>query len=327
MVVGNLLGKLFGGDSGKTETVLRAYGKLPLYAEYRRMELAPGTPTAFSQWMDAGRLAWVRSATKSDHGVTRASRLVINLPGAKEVIVANVWDSRDSLGRVFPFSFFAVCSIEALGDNALQRWVSASAMHRTFEGFHEELGRIGRGGDFYKLYKKRNLTIRPDDLDERVGRLEAEARGVPAEEWYKSAVNCDGVTPGAWFAGVLRRGEKWKANGELAANLALNIPLAGDVPFGLQAAAWLRWSEGIVAKTGKTAQVIMPADRSPAPVSFNLIVRDVLADDFQLLTTDDLAYDFVEKVARMPQAGDSTVPPEVPVEGSLYDWLLNHAPS
>ena len=41
--VGNFLGKLFSGqpDNGN-HALLRAYGKLPMYAEYRRLELSKG---------------------------------------------------------------------------------------------------------------------------------------------------------------------------------------------------------------------------------------------------------------------------------------------
>ena len=100
MGVGNLLGKLFGSDANKNEALLRAYGKLPMYAEYRRLEVTPGTPTAYSQWLDAGRLAWCNAPSKTQDGQTRTTRLLIGLPDSREAIVATLWDSRDSLGRV-----------------------------------------------------------------------------------------------------------------------------------------------------------------------------------------------------------------------------------
>ncbi|RMF85807.1 MAG: DUF2094 domain-containing protein, partial [Planctomycetota bacterium] len=177
MGVGEFIGKLFGGgDADKNVAVLRAYGKLPMYAEYRRLEVAPGAPSQFSQWMDAGRLAWVRSPQKSENGVTRPTRLMFRLPDAKEVVVASLWDSRDSLGRVFPFSFFIVCPPDALGANALERWASAVSIFATLERAHGELAQLGSGGDFYRLYAKRAVLLRPDDLDERVSRLLADAQ-------------------------------------------------------------------------------------------------------------------------------------------------------
>lgn len=325
MGVTNLLGKLFGSEAGKNQALLRAYGKLPMYAEYRRLEVAPGTPTLFSQWMDAGRLAWVRSPSKSPQGLTRASRLLIHLPGAKELVLASLWDSRDNLGRVFPFAFFVVCPPDALGESALHRWVCASTMFRTFDQLHQQLSALGQGGDFYKMFRGRTLPIRPDDLDARVQQLESEARRVDAQAWFESAVGNKQFTAEAWFAGLLRRVEKWKAQPALIEGLALNLPLADTAPFGAQAAAWLRWTDAAVARCGRTAQIIMPADAERGG-SLNLLVRDVLPDDFQLLTNDDHAYGFIERPAAAQLAADSTVPAEVPVTGSLYDWLVNHAP-
>lgn len=327
MVVGGLIGKLFGADGAKNETLLRAYGKLPMYAEYRRLEVSPGTPTVYSQWMDAGRLAWVRSPTKSDQGVTRASRLLVQLPGAKEVVIASLWDSRDSLGRVFPFSFFITCPVGAVGDNALQRWVSAAALFRTFDQFYMELGRLGTGGDFYKLYRKRVLPIRPDDLDQRVAALEQEARQLSAAEWFDAAIDHDQLGAGAWFAGLLRRVERWKAQPATVADLALAIPLAPSRSFGPQAAAWLNWLAPVAARSGRPVQVLMPADNGVSPRALNLILRDLLPDDFQVLTTDDAAYQFVEQIRTPPRAAGSGVPAEVPVDGNLYDWLSNHPPA
>jgi hypothetical protein len=209
MGVGQLIGKLFGGEAGRNEAVLRAYGKLPIYAEYRRLELSPGTPIAFSQWLDAGRLAWVRSPSKSGASTTRPSRLMVGLPGAKEAIVASVWDSRDSLGRVFPFAFFVVCPAEALGGDLVERWVVATGIYRWFDRLYGQLHSLGSGGDFYRFYQKRSIALRPDDLAEQVEALRAAAAGIAAESWFRS-VRFDGqITPATWLAGLLRRAERW----------------------------------------------------------------------------------------------------------------------
>ena len=326
MVVGNLIGKLFGGDANKNEAVLRAYGKLPMYAEYRRLEISPGTPTAFSQWLDAGRLAWCNAPTKTDAGQTRTTRLLIGLPDQREAIVATVWDSRDSLGRVFPFSFFVVCPIESLGDNLTERWVSAMGLHQQFALLHKELSKVGQGGDFYRHFQKRVLPLRPENVDEGIRWLQQQGRGLSADDWFRQAIGGEDPPPGEWFAGLLRRVERWNAQPALVANLALNCPLAGSGSFDGQVAGWLQMLEGAAQKAGKPFWVIMPADDSVQPRTLNLLTRDLLPDDFQLMTTDDAAYDFVERIAKTPQNNpDSSVPKAVPTEGSLYDWLSNHA--
>ncbi len=326
MVVGSLIGKLFGGDANKNEASLRAYGKLPMYAEYRRLEISPGTPTAYSQWLDAGRLAWCNAPTKSDSGQTRTTRLLIGLPDQREAIVATVWDSRDSLGRVFPFSFFVVCPIDALGETLVQRWVSAMGLHQRFAELHRELSKVGQGGDFYRHFQKRTLPLRPENMDEGVDWLAREGRGLSAEDWYRDTIGSDDPPAGEWFAGLLRRVERWNAQPKVVANLALNCPLAAGGSLDGQVAAWLQLLEGAAKQSGKPFWVIMPGDGAHPPYSLNLLTRDLLPDDFQLMTTDDSAYNFVERLASIPQNNpDSSVPKVVPTEGSFYDWLANHA--
>lgn len=324
--VGQFLGRLFAGPSAKNETPLRAYGKLPLYAEYRRLELAPGTPTVFSQWMDAGRLAWVRAMTTAKPGAVRPSRLLIQLPDTREVVVATIWDSRDSLGRVFPFSFFVVCPLEALGDDPLQRWAAALALHEAFDRSHAGLRALGGGGDFYRLYAKRVLTLRPDDLSERVHRLHDEARKISTDEWFQAAGFGDDVKAGDWFSGAQSRIERWKAQPELVGELALSCPLARGPSYGSQALLWLALIGRFAEKAGRTPWLVVPADNERPGSMLHVIVRDPLPDDFQLLTTDARSYHYVENLAQIPTSstkaeGESAIP-----QGTMLGWLANHGP-
>jgi hypothetical protein len=324
MGVGQLIDKLFGGEGGKNEVVLRAYGKLPFYAEYRRLELSPGTPTAFSQWLDAGRLAWVRSSAKSEKGATRASRLLVGLPDTKEAIVASVRDSRDNLGRVFPFAFFVVCPPELLGRDPVERWVAASSIHRSFDQLHTRLHSLGSGGDFYRLYKKHVITLRPENLGERVRELREEAARIMVEPWF-AALGLDGkVEPASWFAGLLRRAERWKSESSGLANLAVSCPLARDASCGAQVVLWLEWFGGLLKKTRKMPWLVVPQEANQCGAALSLVMRDLLPDDYQLLTTDDRSYGYVESLASAPAAEGAAPPVDTP-DGSVLSWFKQHA--
>jgi len=326
MGVGELIGKLFGAGEARDDLPLRAYGKLPMYAEYRRLELSPGVPTAFSQWMDAGRLAWVRSPTRSEAGVTRPTRLLLRLPETKELVVASVWDSRDSLGRVFPFAFFVVCATEALGRDALEQWVAALSIQRTFDRFHGELMSIGRGGDFYRLYQKRTVSLRGDDLSGRLQTLRADAGRIAADAWFKALGLDQAVEAAAWFAGLLRRAERWRAQPALLAELAVSLPLAAGFSFSAQAVLWLEWLSPLLAKAGKRPWLVVPAEDPKSATAMHIIVRDPLPDDFQLLTSDDRRYRYVEHAAELAQSESGAALPVDPPDGSLAGWLQRHVP-
>ncbi len=328
MGVGQLIDKLFGGNGDKNEAVLRAYGKLPFYAEYRRLEVSPGTPTAFSQWMDAGRLAWVRSPAKSDSGATRPSRMLVGLPGSKEAIVANVWDSRDSLGRVFPFVFFVVCPPEVLGSDPIERLVTATSIHRSFDRLYTRLHSLGSGGDFYRLYQKHVISLRPDDLAERAGALREEAAKIAAEPWFKALALDGEVAPAAWFAGLLRRSQRWKAQSSSLGELAVSCPLAKGISYGTQVVLWLEWLGGLFKKIGRMPWLVVPMENEQPAPDLTLVIRDLLPDDYQLLTTDGRVYSFVEHLSSTPSIEAAETAPsaaEVPSD-SVLTWLKQHAP-
>lgn len=321
--VGQFFGKMFSGPAEKNETLLRAYGKLPFYAEYRRMEVSPGTPTLFSQWLDAGRLAWARSATAGGKGALRGSRLLIQLPDTKESIVARLWDSRDSLGRVFPFAFFIVCPPEALGAEPVARWTAALSVCECFERFHAELGQLARGGNFYKVYGKRAIPIRPDDAAERTERLRRAAAAVSGRDWFK-AISLDGeIDAGRWFSALAHRARRWQAKPALLADQALRCPLAQGIAYEAQAALWLEWIGRFGKKAARMPAIIVPAAGDAGPASLHLIARNLLPDDYQVMTTDDRTYGYVDDLAGAQQHADDA--PVDPPTGGLSEWLAQHA--
>lgn len=320
--IGQLLGRFFGGEAGGNEALLRAYGKLPFYAEYRRLEVAPGAPTAYSRWLDDGRLAWVRSPSKTEQGRTRGTRVLIVPPESKEYIVASIWDGRDSLGRVFPFSFFINCAPEALGADLLEQWISADVIHQHFEQLYRELTVIGQGGDFYKLYGKRTVRLRPEDLADRVAEVRREAAAIPVENWLEQLKLDPPIEPLDWFSDLTRRSRRWKASAA-AGELALSCPLAGGYSRIGQMAVWLSWLGGFLPKSGRLVGLLVPSPEVPLPGAACVLARDVIADDFQLLTTDEPAYGFIEHLtARLASPGEgSAVLPVGQPTGSLIDCL------
>ncbi|MFH1745844.1 MAG: hypothetical protein ABIG44_02250 [Planctomycetota bacterium] len=324
--VGQFLGKLFAGQTDKNETILRAYGKLPLYAEYRRLEVAPGTSTSFSRWLDEGRLAWVRSKPEKERGSTRNTRVVFRWPDSRDIVLASIWDSRDSLGRIFPFVFFTVCPRESLGEHRLQRWAACLAMHERFSKSHARLAVLSSGGDFYRLYNKQIFPIRPDDVAKRAASLLEETRKITLEDWFEAAPLGD-IKPGEWFASLLRRMERWKTQPESVKQLALSCPLAAGIPCDVQAVIWLEWVATLPGVDHIEPWLVLPPADAPAPRHMQVIFRDLIPEDFQLLTTDADTYGYVEDLAQMPSGatensedGPATAMPS----GSMLDALTRH---
>lgn len=348
--MGQFFGKLFASGSGRQEAVLRAYGKLPMYAEYRRLEVSPGAPTAFTEWLDEGRLAWVRGTGDGQRGSIRHSHLVLRQQ--REWIVASVWDSRDSLGRLAPFSFFVACPPDALGDDWLQRYAAAFVLHQYFDQLYGGLSSVGHGTDFYRLYQKRALPLRPDDLARRSEDLRQRAQQITAATFTPSLESIAGGA-GVWFASLLEHARRWRSEAAALAELAVACPVTRSPEPAVQAVFWLHWLQSLRKSPDPAPNLILPCDGGLARRVY-LLVRDPLPGDFQLLTTDAAGYRYVQDLgakagadpadsaapsgaavpaagAEATTAGDTTsvssqVPPEttpaaVPV-GSLLEALM-----
>lgn len=329
--VGQFLNKLFSGvaaSSGAQIVPLRAYGKWPLYAEYRRLELAPGVSTVFSQWLDAGRLAWMHAAPRFEQPAKMAHcRLLLRLPGAKELVIASVWDSRDNVGREFPFSFFITCPPEALGADALEVFTSTVFVWDLFDGYYAELRRL-TSGDFYKAYQKRAIAPKRDDLAERVRALLELASRIDAEAWF-AGLGVKDQNAADWFGSLVRRSQRWQQAPNAAAQLAVSCPLAAGVASDPQACIWLRWFEPFARAAGRAAWLIAPGREHAGPGLLHLGLRDLLPEDFQLMTAQAGEYGYVENLLRTPKSveggADGAAAGDPAPRGSLLSWFASRS--
>lgn len=329
MGVAHLIDKLFGGDGSRNEALLRAYGKLPFYAEYRRLEVSPGTPTVFSQWLDQGRLAWVRSPSRSEHGLTRPSRMLIGLADAKEAVIASVWDSRDSLGRVFPFAFFVTCAPDALGADAVERLVTVENVSREFDRLYMQLHTLAAGGDFYRRFLKLKITLKPDDLADQARGLREQAARIAADAWLKGLSRGKETAAEEWFGGLLRRVERWKDQTASAHDLAISCPVIPGLSPAAQSVLWLEWLGGLFKRSGRLPWMLQSLEPEQQNGDLTLLLRNPLPDDYQLLTTDAHTYAFVEHLTALTSAPATTAtPPSMNIQptDSVLSWLKQHAP-
>ncbi len=296
------LGRLFSGQSEAGELLLRAYGKLPMYAEYRRLEVSPGTATTFSQWLDDGRLAWIKATVDGVRGAPRGARVVLQWPDSRECVVANIWDSRDSLGRSFPFAFFVVCPGEWLGKDWAQRWVMCATIHKQLDEAHTRLGALGMGGDFYNVYRQQAIIANAADLEQQVEALRRKAQALDLAEWF-AAAELPGQSAGPWFAGVARRAGQWRSGAALLAELGVSVPLAAGFSAEAQGVLWLDWLAALAGPAARPPSLIGPGADAAGAARLHVIFRPPLPGDFQLLTEDAAGYGYVDHLINGPNAG------------------------
>jgi hypothetical protein len=135
------------------------------------------------------------------------------------------------------------------------------------------------------------------------------------------------VSASDWYGGLLKRAKRWKSRPESAGELALTCPLARGRSWDAQIVLWLEWLGGLTQKLGRSPWVVVPADESTHPARFSLLTRGLLENDYQLMTTDDVSYGFVEILSQPHVGADAESPSTADVPaGSLLTWLKEHAP-
>ncbi len=208
---------------------LRAYGKLPFAAEYRRIGSDTGTAAAFTRWLDEGRAALL---SREPGAQLLTSTLCVPFGAGREWVMARLWDSRDSLGRKFPFCFFVVCPQADMGDGPLERLGATVHYARAFDAAWRERGSLS-GRDFAKVYG--DFAIDPPP--ERAAAETAELRRA-AEAWESAAGDGDPSAIGV-SAAASRIGEVRQSGGVRRFCGALSAAGSAEA----QAAAWLSWLE------------------------------------------------------------------------------------
>lgn len=323
--VGQFFERLFAGPAGKNAGLLCAYGKLPYYAEYRRLELAAGTPTTYAHWLKDGQLAWARARDEADAiGTVGPVRVLLRLPDARQLVIASLWDSRDSQGRPFPFSFFTTALPGSLGPDLPTRFGSVQTHYASFDHEYRQIPELRQGGDFYRMFRKRTLPLLPDDISSRLARAEQAALAIPADAWFAGA-GIKHVDAGSWFSTLARRARIWRQDSRALADSAMGLPLAAGFPYEAQVGVWVRWIADFAGAIDQMPSLIMPAGNADKPATFYVIYRDLLADDYRLLTSDAEGYEYVERLAQALPNGSGFGGDSAPIEGPLLRWLRRNA--
>jgi hypothetical protein len=160
------------------------------------------------------------------------STLCVPFGAGREWVIARLWDSRDSLGRKFPFCFFVVCPQGDIGDGPLERLGATVHYARAFDAAWRERGSLS-GRDFAKVYG--DFAIEPPP--ERAAAETAELRRA-AETWESGADVGDPIAIGV-SAAAGRIGELRQPGAVRRFCGALSEAGAAEA----QAAAWLSWLE------------------------------------------------------------------------------------
>ncbi|HMQ15447.1 MAG TPA: TagF domain-containing protein, partial [Phycisphaerae bacterium] len=140
------LGQLISGFFAPRDLPLRAYGKVPFAAEYRRLNAGGPAASAFCRWLDDGRAAWMQH---SDQPAVAPTRLFVRPVPRGDFVAAHIRGSHDSLGRPFPLAFFVTIPRAAVGDDPLAAWLIAPRLNQQLAVQFDELA-VVEGADGFQ---------------------------------------------------------------------------------------------------------------------------------------------------------------------------------
>lgn len=326
--VGKMLKGLF--SSGPHDSaVVRAYGKLPMSPEYRRLECDRGVAASFSRWIDTG---WGQARTRDQHSKMMPARFCGLFPGQKEHVTASFWDSRDSGGREFPFTFFLTVLRNSLGPDGPSRFAQVLGLWDAIEAMRGELAELARGKRFDAIYRDRHILLAKETVDEDRRALIRQVEAIPLGDFAEALAQRVGTSDlQNWLEMLSQSLPRWKDQMR-DTGLAIRCPISPRWSPAAQVIAWIQWLETNLDGRAWPDTIIMPqlgraeageTDDSPEAV---LLFRDLTAEDFQLLTNWASAYEYADSVvARSSDSADNKSQSQFPAKlldsgTSLWDW-------
>ncbi len=283
------------------ELPISCYGKLPIYKDFLRENLASKHAQAFKHWLDKG-IGHYWGANDVYRGETiYPHAFLLRFPGTARYVVGYLWGSHDEGElRFFPFSVFASLPAgrEAFPPHAVLEILEP--MIAAGRRWHHESTQLTSFEDFVKW--SRGLTLEVT--------LKPEQAAISEILSGTSALTMDDFAAGLWREGsdlewpallsyMDRHQERVKAHRH-PTDLAVRLPSSERLPLVLQAQYWTLIFERFDNRRERPFQVLIPVYEDNAGITVilrNLRPDDVFAFHPQMLLNEHIE-DFRESVPR-----------------------------
>lgn len=260
---------------------LCAYGKLGFYKDYIRLKCGVDPAARFRVWLDEGF-----GATFEEFGGRQVSfkapvRMLANLHDREHFAIATVWPSADEGGlREFPFAFYTIAPIEALGDpGSPGAWALLESVWNALERHFELVTTLSAVSGFYDRFKDESIPTDSSGAD-------------PGDPLSLSAF-MRGLNPQDAEATASRLTEAMKnfiaeakSLSNLATELAVRAPSSRAEPLGEQIRIWLQAFGHHLDIGSQWPSLILPVSKSGAAAPICMIWRKLQKQDALLFATD-----------------------------------------
>ena len=323
-------------DGSDGLVTLRAFGKLPNYLEYQHLEDSAGLAREFQEWIVAGHSHWVQVVPPGERGNVLTTDLIGFLgTNRDEVIVARMWQSRDSANppRRFPFTFFVTIPLGKWTEAPLDQIIRSSRLWASLQvAFDRQHLIYERGGTFQRFYRAQKIGIEFDDGTDEREKICAAAKDIPFLGWLESVTpTCQAKDSKAWLGALKGLAVEWNDTGGSGPPVAVRFPLSPLFRLEVQAAAWTRWLEANVKRRLPFSGGLVNHTSKGKVQSMTIVTRPFEMEDFLLTTESAPTCDQAEDVGSLPPPAEDTMdqdqqedpsPVDILLQGeySLWDW-------
>lgn len=305
--------KIFKSKSAKlkADPKIRWFGKLPTYQDYYRSRGDEAWAVEFNEWIIKGFEYYQARHESSDGFVANdsprvpriaPSAVIVRLPKSSMTVLSYVMDfGGDMRGRPFP-----ICLYVGLPTSC---WPGPTSDHvMPAARAIGQLMRLGRDiprfiktpSRFETMVGERKVELGGMEVNEKDETWIDEARALPMEEWFAAAAQGLLVKDLAtWQRLAHRWGDHIARHDGRHFRPTLRFPLARSITHEVQVAGWIRWLEQRMSMKHRTLSLLLAGENERRPGRLAVIARDLVAEDFLLLTERWSALAYVDNLTEV----------------------------
>jgi type VI secretion system ImpM family protein len=281
------------------------YGKLPIYKDFLRENLASKPAQAFKQWLDKGISHYWGPSDAYRKQTILPHAFLLRFPGTGSYVVGYLWGSTDEGAlRFFPFSMFT--SLPA-GREAFPPHAVLDALEPVIAAgrrWHHEASQLGSFEDFVTWSRGLilQLTVQPEH--EATEELLRRSEALTLCEFIAGLWERGDGTEWPALLSYLNRHQTRVREHRHPVDLAVRLPSSNRMPLVFQAQCWTLILEQFDTRRERPFQMLIPTYDDKAGIT--LMLRNLRPDDVYAfhpeMPLNEHIEDFRERIPHRPSS-------------------------
>lgn len=268
---------------------IRWFGKLPTYPDYYRSPSDEQWAVEFNTWVLKGYQVYSSRISAEE---TRKSKLpltacIIRLPESGMTVFSSILDyGGDMRGRPFPMCFYAAVPTHLWQGPTSGSVMAGADVLRRLLGLRQEVARfVNAPGAFEAVFDGREVELGGIEEGLTDHSWVGAGRTISMDQWFegaRSGLKCK--HHGDWMKLTAAFGSTIAQHDGKGFEPTLRFPLAVGIRLDVQVAGWLKWLETRMDLGKRIVSLLVSGNVETEVGSLTVIARDIMPDDFLLLT-------------------------------------------